>query len=164
MVPCILQGTQSWMHLEIRCIRDCFWECTLSHSLPGTHLHRLHFLKIMFSQWALWWKVSLDDSHSNVLLRLHQISQGNIQMRMLPRVRLTVQRRPTLLSAKHVGFQLAWRMVPGLAGCGQGSADLDLSSESCQQHLNCSVLPAHFLTQPVSLWNHSDSFLWLKYF
>lgn len=135
-----------------------------SHSLPGTHLHRLHFLKIIFPQRALWWKWPLDDSHSNVLLRLHQISQDSTQLRMLPREKLTVQRRFTLLSAERVGFELAWRMVPGLGGCGQGSADLELSSESCQQYPNCSALPAHFPTQPGSLWNHSDGFLWLKYF
>lgn len=89
---------------ELDASGDCFWKCTSSHSLPGTHLHRLHFLKIMFSQRALWWKGSLDDSCSNVPLRLHQTSQGDTQLRMLPRGRLTVQRRPTLLSAKHVGF------------------------------------------------------------
>lgn len=148
---------------ELNAPGDCFWECRSSHSHPGTHLHRLHFLKIMFSQGASWWKGSLDDSCSNALLRLHQISQGKYPMRML-RERLTVQRGPTLLSAKHVWFELAWRMVPGLDGGGQGSADLELSSQPCQQYLNCSALPAHFPTQPVSLWNHSDCFLWLKYF
>lgn len=71
---------------------------------------------------------------------------------MFPKDRLTVQRRTSsLLQAKYVGFELAWRMDPDLDVCGQGSADPEPTSESCQQALYCSALPTHFHTQPGSL-------------
>lgn len=105
---------------------------------------------------------SLDDSRSKVLFKLHQISLGNIQLRMLLReADCSKDIYSPLCKTCRVWVGLE---VPGLDGCGQGSADLELSSESCQQHLNHPASPAHFPTQPVSLWNHSDFFVWLKYF
>jgi len=47
---------------------------------PSICLHRLHCLKIMFSQRALCWKGPLDDSWSSLLLKLRQLSQGHIQL------------------------------------------------------------------------------------